>query len=282
MLVNSIEMLADARKNRYAVVAPDIIDLDTARVFTETAEAEGCPLILSFAQVHCEMGAMSLEEAALVGRFVAEKSKMPVTLHLDHGTDEDFLYRAMDLGFTSVMLDASVDPFEKNAERTAAIVKYAHERGISVEAEIGHVGDGSSYNSESDSDSVYTTVEEAARFVELTGVDSLAISIGTAHGVYKNNVKPVLNFERLREIAEAVDTPLVLHGGSGSGDDNLARCSREGICKINIFTDFLRGGMNEIGQAEPKDYFALKKAANLGMEKTMRHYLKLLSRPQTD
>lgn len=280
MLVNSKDMLARAKEKGYAIVAPDIIDIDSARVFTKTAEAGGYPLILSFAQVHHEMGLLSLEEAALIGKYAAEATKTPVALHLDHGTDEEFVYKAMDLGFTSVMLDASMDSFEKNAERTEAIVRYAHERGISVEAEIGHVGDGSTYNSQSDSDSVYTTAEEAARFVELTRVDSLAISIGTAHGVYKNNAKPVLNFERLREIAAVVNTPLVLHGGSGSGDDNLARCSREGICKINIFTDFLVGGMKEISLTEPKDYLSLKKAANKGMEKTLMHYLNLLSRPE--
>jgi len=115
-------------------------------------------------------------------------------------------------------------------------------------------------------------------FVKQTGVDSLAVSIGTSHGIYKGNKNPEINFERLSELAKAIKVPLVLHGGSGTGDDNLHRCAIEGISKINVFTDFLVGAMKEIDQVKPVDFIALKKASNEGMAKILRHYFKVFSK----
>lgn len=267
MLVNSKEILLNAKNGGYAVLAPDFFDLDSARSYIQAAELAKKPIILSFAQVHCKMGIMTLEEAALIGKYLSENAAVPIVLHLDHGLDEAFVRRAIDLGFTSVMLDASMEDFETNVTRTRAVVEYAHPRGVTVEAEIGHVGTGETYGS-SDNDSVYTTVEEAAAFVAQTGVDSLAVSIGTAHGVYKNQAKPELNFERLHQLAQAVPVPLVLHGGSGSGDDNLRRCAKEGIAKINVLTDFFVGAMDRIAAKQPKDYLSLKREANEGMVQT--------------
>ena len=140
-----------------------------------------------------------------------------------------------------------------------------------MEAEIGHVGTGENYESYDSSDSVYTTVEEAVAFVQQTGVDSLAVSIGTAHGAYKNARQPVLNFQRLHELAVAVPVPLVLHGSSGSGEENLRRCAREGIAKVNVLTDFFTGAMAEIQRAKPDTYLSLKAAANAGIKQAMRH-----------
>lgn len=275
MLVHAKEILLLAKAGGYAVLAPDFFDLDSARCYVQAAEAAGKPVILSFAQVHCQMGVMTLEEAALIGKFLAGNASVPVVLHLDHGQDEEFVRRAIDLGFTSVMLDASMEDFETNAARTRAVVEYAHARGVSVEAEIGHVGTGENYTSYADTDSVYTTVEEAVAFVERTGVDSLAVSIGTAHGIYKNQAKPVLNFQRLHQLAQAVPVPLVLHGGSGSGDDNLRRCAREGISKINVLTDFFVGAMKQIADTQPRDYLSLKRAANAGMVKAAEHCFRM-------
>lgn len=267
MLVNSKDILLQARSGGYAVLAPDFFDLDSARCYIQAAELAKKPIILSFAQVHCKMGIMTLEEAALIGKHLAENAEVPIVLHLDHGLDEQFVCRAIDLGFTSVMLDASMEDFATNVSRTRAVVEYAHARGVTVEAEIGHVGTGETYGS-TENDSIYTTVEEAVDFVAQTGVDSLAVSIGTAHGIYKNQAKPVLNFERLHQLAQSVPVPLVLHGGSGSGDDNLRRCAREGIAKINVLTDFFVGAMERIAETQPKDYLTLKREANAGMVQT--------------
>lgn len=271
MLVNSKQILLEAKQAGCSIPAPDFIDLDSARCYVQVAEEMRRPLILSFAQVHAQMGLLSLEEAALIGTFLAKRAAVPVVLHFDHGMDEETIFRAMELGFTSVMLDASMQPFAENVRRTQAVVQAAHAHGVTVEAEIGHVGTGEQYGDYAHTDSIYTTVEEATRFAASTGVDSLAVSIGTAHGVYKNQVKPTLNFERLHELAAAVSVPLVLHGSSGSGEDNLRRCCAEGISKINVFTDFLTGAMNGITAAAPTDYLALKAAANEGMKQTLRH-----------
>lgn len=198
-------------------------------------------MILSFAQAHQDV--ISLEEAAVIGKLVGEAVSVPVVLHLDHGQDLEFLERAMDLGFTSVMIDASSKPFEENVAITKAVVALAHPRGITVEAKLAMWAREMplAVVPKAKSDSIYTSVEEAVAFVEQTDVDSLAVSIGTCHGLYAGNTTPVLNFERLKELADAVPVPLVLHGSSGSGDDNIHRCATEGIAKINIFTDFLVG-----------------------------------------
>lgn len=270
MLVNSKKVLSDAKQGHYGVPAPDFLDLDSARVFVNTAQQLGLPVILSYPELLDK--AMPLEEAALIGKLLAERVSVPVVLHLDHGENFSFIKKSIDLGFTSVMIDASMDSFDDNVRRTREVVEYARKHNVTVEAEIGHVGHGENLTELDESETIYTTVEEAAKFVELTGVDSLAVSIGTVHGIYKNLTAPKLNFERLAELSAAISVPLVLHGGSGSGDDNLSRCCREGISKINIFTDFLTGAMNRISSDAPKSYPALKETANSAMEQVLRHY----------
>lgn len=275
MLVNTAEILAAAKGGRYAIPAPDYVDLDSARAFVSVAEALGRPLILSYAQVL--ESTIPLDEAAAVGKLLAQRASVPVALHLDHGQDIGFVRRAIELGFTSVMIDASEESFAENVRITKEVVDYAHPRGVTVEAEIGHVGHSGSYANGQTSESIYTTTEEAADFVRQTGVDSLAVSIGTVHGIYKNLEKPQLNFQRLAELSAAVPVPLVLHGGSGSGDDNLHRCAVEGISKINIFTDFLVAAMERVGNDAPTTYLALKQCANDAMAKTLTHYYGIFS-----
>ena len=271
MLVDGKSVLEAAKAGRYGIVAPDFLTLNMCRVFVQTADAMKTPILLSFAQGHA--GLISLEEAALVGKFWAEHVDTPIVLHLDHGQDYDFLVRAIDLGFTSVMLDASMEPMEENIRRTKEVALYAHAKGVSVEAEIGHVGvEGAT------SDSVYTTVEEAAAFVAATGVDSLAVSIGTSHGVYQTNRPPELNFARLHELAAAVPVPLVLHGGSGTGDENLQRAVQRGITKLNIYTDFLVGAMEEIKAVQTDSLIETQRAADEGMRRVLTHYINLVSK----
>ena len=159
---------------------------------------------------------------------------------------------------------------EKNIAITRKVSSMAHGKGIPVEAEIGHVGAGMNFESHTQDGSIYTSVEEAKLFVSATGVDSLAISIGTAHGIYSGT--PKLNFDRLKEIHASVDIPLVLHGGSSTGDDNLSRCARSGIAKINIFTDFILLATDTINSKKYADYFAAKRAVNWAVSKTLKHY----------
>lgn len=276
MLVDGKPVLDAAKAGRYGIVAPDFLTLNAARVFVQTADALKTPILLSFAQGHAEL--ISLEEAALVGKYWAEKVATPIVLHLDHGQDFDFLRRAIELGFTSVMLDASMKEMDENIRLTKEVVAYAHTKGVSVEAEIGHVGGASEGVEGATSESVYTTVEEAKTFAEATAVDSLAVSIGTSHGVYKSNKAPELNFTRLRELAAAVPVPLVLHGGSGTGDENLRRAVREGIAKLNIYTDFLTGAMAEIKAAHTDSLIETQKAADEGMRRVLTHYINLISK----
>lgn len=276
MLVDGKSVLDAAKAGRYGIVAPDFLTLNAARVFVQTADALKTPILLSFAQGHA--GLISLEEAALVGKYWAEKVDTPIVLHLDHGQDFDFLQRAVELGFTSVMLDASMKDMDENIRLTREVVACAHAKGVSVEAEIGHVGGASEGIEGATTDSVYTTVEEAKTFAAATGVDSLAVSIGTSHGVYAGSRTPELNFKRLQELAAAVPGPLVLHGGSGTGDENLCRAVREGITKLNVYTDFLVGAMAEIKAAEPDSLVELQKASDEGMRKVLTHYIELISK----
>ncbi|HCM90000.1 MULTISPECIES: class II fructose-bisphosphate aldolase [Vagococcus] len=268
MLVSSKELFQLAQKNSFAIPATNFIDLDSARTYVETAEKCRKPIILAFAESHMDL--ISLEEAALIGKYLAQKSTTPVVLHLDHGETEEVIKKAIELGFSSVMIDASKDSIEENIRKTKRIVEYAHARNVVVEAEIGHVGSGVNYETPEETDSIYTEVADAIRFVEETSVDSLAVSIGTAHGFYKG--VPKINFERLEEIRSSVSVPLVLHGGSSSGDENLEKCAVSGICKINIFTDFLTSGMKQIESGKPEDYIQLKALVNQGMKETLVHY----------
>lgn len=276
MLVTTKEMFAKSREHGYAIVAPDYWDSNSCRTYVETAERLGVPVILSFAQAHQDM--LSLEEAYTLGKFYGEKASTPVALHLDHGLDFETIKKAVDMGFTSVMIDASAQPYEVNVERTKEVCEYAHAHGVVVEAELGHVGSGDVITSENhgsgnEDKNIYTEVDMAKRFVEETGVDSLAVSIGTSHGLYKGT--PVIDFERLHELRKALPVPLVLHGGSGSGDDNLERCATEGISKINVFTDFTVAAIQASKSEDYINWYKLLNNANKAISDKLEFYFRL-------
>jgi fructose-bisphosphate aldolase class II len=239
MLVNAAPMLQAAVKGHYAIPAFNTNNLEWAASILDAAEQAQSPVI-----IQCTSGAAKWQVsfklvADMVRELVEAKNiTVPVAMHLDHGTYED-VFKCIDAGFTSVMYDGShEETFELNLQRTAEIVKIAHAFGASVEGEIGHVGLAS--EGFEDLTDMYTTPEEAKAYIDATGVDALAIAIGSAHGVYKK--KPMLNIQRLKEICAAVDTPLVLHGGSGLSDDDFKNTIREGIAKVNIFTDLCLAG----------------------------------------
>ncbi|WHE06439.1 class II fructose-bisphosphate aldolase [Thermoanaerobacterium thermosaccharolyticum] len=268
MLVSSEELFKIARKYNFAIPAPNFVDQNSIKAYIEVAEKLNLPIILAYAEAHEDF--LSFDEALYLGRYYGEKARIPAVLHFDHGTKKELIMKAIDNGFNSVMIDASMDSFEDNVRKTKEIVKYAHLRGVVVEAEIGHVGNSENYRNNDNSASIYTTVEDAKRFIELTDVDSLAISIGTAHGHYKG--KPVIDFNRLREIRNAVDIPLVLHGGSSSGDNNLRRCATEGISKINIYTDLVTAACDKVKNTQFNDYYELLYAQREGMKECLEHY----------
>ena len=236
MLVNLNTVLADAQKNRYAVGLFNTTDTDMLEAVIAAAEELRSPVIIGTAEVLLPYGELSLIAPAMVN--MAKNASVPVVVHYDHGLTFDRCIEALKLGFTSIMFDGSAGELSENLRATAEMVKIAHAWGATVEGEIGHVG--SAATDDGAEVDMYTTPEEARQFVEATGVDALAIAIGTAHGAYKQ--RPKLDIERLRKIREAVDTPLVLHGGSGLSDDDFRNTIRDGIAKVNIFTDLCDAG----------------------------------------
>ncbi|MBO5746608.1 MAG: class II fructose-bisphosphate aldolase [Clostridia bacterium] len=229
MLVNFKDVLADAKKNNYGVGLFNTVNLEMAKGVLAAAEELRAPVIIGSAEVL--LNCSELQELADMLKPMAERATVPVVLHLDHGLTEARVKEAISLGFTSVMYDCSSKPYEENKKALADIVKLAHAHNITVEGELGHVGS----NANAADHNIYTDPLQAKDFAEATGVDALAVAIGTAHGVYKE--KPVLDIQRLREIAEVVDVPLVLHGGSGLTDDDFRNVIKNGISKVNIFTD---------------------------------------------
>lgn len=268
MLVNTKVLFKKAQEGHYAIPSANVLDVESIKYHVQVAEELGLPLIIGVAEGHLGDN-LTLEDAALVGKKYAKEASVPVVLHLDHGMHVETCKKAIDLGFTSVMIDASMKSFEENVATTKEVVEYAHARGVVVEAEIGHVASNFDTN---DTEAMYTTAEEAKAFSEQSGCDSLAISIGTAHGVYKAKAIPEISFESLAAIHAATDTPLVLHGGSGSGDDNLKRCAKEGISKVNIYTDLYLAAMKSAKEADAEDYLSLRAALKAGAQECLKHY----------
>ena len=230
MLVKMTELFAAREDNSFAVGAFNVSNMEMAMGAIQAAEELQTPLILQIAEGRLRYSPLDLLGPVMIA--AAKKCKMPAAVHLDHGGTLETIKLALNLGFTSVMFDGSKYPLDENIKRTREVVELAHAQGAAVEAEIGRVG-----GAEGDYKSVdvlVTSVEEAKRFAEETGVDALAVAIGTAHGNYKE--QPKLRIDRLKEIYDAVKTPLVLHGGTGLTVDDFRNCIANGIKKINIAT----------------------------------------------
>lgn len=238
-LVTMKEVLSESIKKKYAVGAFDTMDHAFTEAILGAAEAKGTPIIL--------MTVEGLFNAPHFERFFkymvnrCEASSIPVALHLDHGATFEGVMKGIRYGCTSVMLDGSSLPFDENIQLTKKVCDVAHACGISVEGEIGHVAghEGNMLDGNIADASAYTKVEEAVRFVNETGVDALAVAIGTVHGVYKGT--PKLDYDRLYEIRQAVPTPLVMHGGSGLSPEAFKMAIAKGINKVNFFTGMSLG-----------------------------------------
>lgn len=242
MLVNLNDVLVPARKEKYAVGLFNTVNLEMARGVIAAAEELNSPVIIGTAEVLFPYG--PLEELSYLLLPMAKKASVPVVLHLDHGLNEETCKIALELGFSSIMYDCSTDSFENNIKKTKEMAALAHSYGASIEAELGHVGDnegsaeGKSYLN--DPSRFYTQPRQAKKFIEETKADALAIAVGTAHGPYK--LPPKLDYDRIREIADITDIPLVLHGGSGLSDSDFQKAIDWGISKVNIFTDINQAG----------------------------------------
>lgn len=243
MLVNLTQVLKRAQEGHYAVGLFNTTDTDMLQAAIEAAEEMRSPIIIGTAEVLLPYGGLELIGPALIN--YARRASVPVVVHYDHGLTFKKCLMALKLGFTSVMFDGSVKEYKENIAETREIVKIAHAFGATVEGEIGHVGDA---GTEGGSDiEEYTTPQEAVQYINDTGVDALAIAIGTAHGSYKR--KPMLDFDRLRLIRRATDIPLVLHGGSGLADEDFITAVKEGIAKVNIYTDLCLAGERAVKEA---------------------------------
>lgn len=232
MMASFADMLRAARRGGYAVGSFNVYNYETIRGVVDSGQDAGLPVIVAFGANY--LPNMALEEVACLVRTMAAVSSQPVALHLDHCKSFEVIIRAIKAGFSSVMFDGSALPFEENLRQTARVVEIAHAAGVGVEAELGALARGE-HSNEEDAREIYTAPDEAARFVAATGVDALAVSIGTVHGMYKGT--PRVDVGVLRQIAAVVDIPLVLHGGSGTPEDIVRQCIAEGIAKINVNTE---------------------------------------------
>ncbi len=238
MLVNLKEILRDAKDGKYGVGFFNAVNVEMARAVIETAEELNSPVIVGTAEVL--LSTMELERVAEYLIPMAKKAKVPVCVHYDHGLTFERCMEAIKLGFTSIMYDFSTAEYNTNVEKVAEMTKICHAMGITVEGELGHVGDNAGAGKLENPSDYFTNPDTAADFVKRTGVDALAVAVGNAHGDYA--FPPKLDFERIETISKITGTPLVLHGGSGLSDDDFKRAVALGVSKVNIFTDIDRAG----------------------------------------
>lgn len=252
-IVNTIDMFRKAQQEEYAIPAFNIHNLETFQVVVDTAAELNSPVIL--ASTPGTISYSGGDYLVSIGNAAAKRYEIPIALHLDHFESFEEIKKYIEFGFKSVMIDASHHPFEENVKIVKEVVDYAHEYGVSVEAEIGRLGGVEDDLVVDEKDAKYTNPEQAGKFVELTGIDSLAVAIGTAHGLYKG--EPKIDFDRLDEIRSMVSIPLVLHGASDIPDTMVKRTIELGICKVNIATDLKIPFSNAV-----KQYFIENPDAN--------------------
>jgi len=234
MLISMKELLTVAKENKFAVGAFNVADSSFLRAVVEEAENLNAPAIIAIHPTELEF--LTDEFFSYVRHRIYE-SRVPFVLHLDHGGSVEDVLRAIRCGFTSVMIDGSLLPYEENVEITKKIVEIAHALGVSVEGELGTIGNTGNSVEGGVTKVTYTEPAEARDFVNRTGVDSLAVAIGTAHGIYPKDIKPELQMDILEEINRLVDIPLVLHGGSSNPDNEISQSIKLGVGKINISSD---------------------------------------------
>ncbi|MGM9814425.1 MAG: ketose-bisphosphate aldolase [Candidatus Enteromonas sp.] len=279
MLVNLNDAMKFAREHHLAIGAFNTPNLECLDAVIEAAEELKLPVIISHAELHETVAPIASIGPVMV--LKAKMAKVPVVVHLDHGEHLEYLEKAMDLGFTSVMFDGSLLPLEENFALTKKAAEMAHARGVTIEAEIGALPsreDGS--ENKVDPSSLYTDPDLAKKFVEETGIDALAASFGTAHGIYK--IQPKLDFERIEKIASLTSVPLVMHGGSGVSPEDYHHAIDCGISKINYYSYMAREGVRAakkcLDETNPTFYhevaFAAKEAMKADAKKAMIHFAK--------
>lgn len=272
------ELLKVAKENQFAVPAFNICSYDMLKAIIEESERLNAPVIL---EIHPDEIAYLNDEFVASVRAYAHNSKVPVVIHLDHGGTVKDVLRAIRNGYTSVMIDASLQSFEDNLAITKEVVALAHAVGISVEAEIGTIGNNGSAEGGA-ANIIYTDPEQAKHFIEETNIDSLAIAIGTAHGLYPKDKTPKLNIELLKELNQQIDKPFVLHGGSGNPDAEVSESVRYGVAKVNLSSDLKSvffDALREVLSDNPEMYEpnAVYPYANKKVQEVVKHKMGVLN-----
>ena len=273
MLVTLKEILKIAEEQKIAIGAFNGTNLTSLKAVISAAEELNQPVIVMHAQVHEEMGLCKMEEMTPIILFFAKNAKVPVCVHLDHGTDLEYVKRGLALGFTSVMYDGSTLSREENVKNTKIIVEEAAKTGASVEAEIGSMGAGES--GEGHGESIYTDPDDAKAFVSETGIDALACAFGTAHGFYKE--APKLDFERLSKINDMIDVPIVMHGGSGVSAADYKEVISRGVRKINYYTYMAKAGGEAISNKEYAQFHDALLDAQEAMKENVKQAIKVFA-----
>lgn len=255
MLVTLKNILKIAEAKKCAVGSFNTPNFESLKAVIGAAEELNQPVIIMHAQVHEEMGLCKMEEIAPIMLFMADRAAVPVCVHLDHGTDLDYVKKGLDLGFTSVMYDGSALPDKINFANTAIAVEMAKKTGASVEAEIGSMG--ARESGAEGGESIYTSPEAARKFSGETGIDALACAFGTAHGIYLK--QPKLDFARLDQINKVTNVPIVMHGGSGVSHEDYKKVISLGVRKINYYTYMAKAGGEAVSG---KSYGQFHDAAN--------------------
>lgn len=238
MLVNMNDILIPAKNGKYGVGFFNAVNVEMARAIIETAEEMRAPVMVGTAEILLPATELNIVADYLIP--MAKKATVPVCVHYDHGLTFERCMEALKLGFTSIMYDCSTVSYEENVERVAEMVKICHVMGVTVEAELGHVGDNAGSGKLANPEDYFTDPDTALDYVKKTGADSLAVAVGNAHGDYA--FPPKLDFDRIKVISEKTNLPLVLHGGSGLADDDFRTAVKLGVSKINIFTDIDKAG----------------------------------------
>ena len=274
MLVNLEYVLKIAEEKNCAIGSFNTPNLENMIAVISAAEELNVPVIIMHAQCHEEYAPLDIVGPIML--LMAKKAKVPVCVHLDHCEDLDYLKRAIDIGFTSVMLDASSLPYDENVKMTKEAVRLAHPKNISVEAEIGVLGGREAGNQKPlTKEEMYTDPDLAKKFVDDTGIDALACSFGTAHGIYK--VAPKLDFDRIQRIKELIGLPLVMHGGSGVSDEDYKKAIKLGVKKVNYYSYMAREGVyatRELLQEDITFFHDIALAATTKMELDVERAIK--------
>lgn len=270
-LVTTKGMFEKSMKEGFAIGAFNINNMEIIQGIVDAAQKQNSPVILQ-----ASSGAIKYARIKYLMKMVeaaVEETNIPIAIHLDHGPDFETCKMCIDNGFTSVMIDGSKYSFEENVALTKKVVDYAHERGVVVEAELGQLAGIEDDVNVSEEDAKYTDPDQAKEFVERTGCDSLAVAVGNVHGVY--SAEPKIRFDIIEEVNKEVSVPLVLHGASGIGDEDIKKAIQCGIAKINIHTELCQAAMEAINEHKDEPFLAVERAVRQAVKERAMYKIKL-------